>query len=118
MCTTASILKLLLTIALVGSLGLSIVLAARLRSRLEAHHPGTWRWLGEWKFRWPDGEVQEAALPEFLWSNMYRSLEDPELNRFAFHVKVAIGSCIATVLALMLLGFFRPASSLLGCLGS
>ena len=116
MCTGSSIAQLLVAVALVGSIAACLVTAARVRERLETSHPGTWRWLGQWEIRWPDGEVQEAALPEFLWSGMYRALEDPQLNRAALHAKLAGVACLVTTLALIALSSFFPVSGLLGCL--
>ena len=115
MCTTESIVQLLLTGALVGSIGASFAIAGRVRGHLEDNHPGTWRWLGEWKIRSPDGEVQDAALPEYLWSGQYKALKDSVLNRLALRAKLTTASSVALTLILVLHGILYPSSRLLGC---
>lgn len=77
-----------------------LLFGVRFRSRLELVHPATWRWLGTWKIRFPDGDVAEAALPEFIWSGMYRSLNDDQLNLLARRVKVVT---VALAVALIVL---------------
>jgi len=115
MCTTTSIVQLLLTCALVAFVGATFVLAGRVRAHLEEHHPGNWKWLGEWKIRWPDGEVQDAALPEYLWSGQYKSLNDSLLNRLALRAKLTTAFSGAITLALVLQGILYPSSRLFGC---
>lgn len=115
MCTTASIVQLLLTCALVGFLGATLVVGSKVRGHIEERHPDTWKWLGEWKIRWPDGDVQDAALPEYLWSGQYKSLNDTQLNRLALRVKLATACAVATTLALVVHGLLYPSSRLFGC---
>ena len=116
MCTSASLVQLLLTCALVGSVGACFVLTGRVRERLEKHHPWTWKWLGERKIRWTDGEAQDAALIWYVWSGQYQSLDDSALDRLALHAKLAAISCSAIVVALVVHGVLYPHSQLLGCL--
>jgi hypothetical protein len=114
-CTTASIVQFLLTCSLVGFIGASFVLVGRVRAHLEEQHPDTWKWLGEWKIRWPDGEVQDAALPEYLWSGQYKSLNDPLLNSLVLRAKLTTAFSVAIALALVLQSVLYPSSRLFGC---
>lgn len=115
MCTPASVIQLILTAALVAGLASCLVLAGRVGAHLREHHAATWRWLGEWQTRWPDGEVQDAALPEYLWSGQYRALLDPQLDRLAFRAKLAAAASIALALALILLSVLFPGTQPFGC---
>lgn len=95
-----------------------IVLSAastRFQRRIEAAHAATWQWLGTWKFRAIDCEPQEAALPEFIWSGMYRSLEDPLLDRLAARIKIAVLLLTLGVGIVAFVGWYRPSNTVFAC---
>jgi hypothetical protein len=99
-----------------ASLCVSIVTSTRFRQRLETLHPATWRWMGTWKFRAIDCDPAEAAIGEFIWSGMYKSLDDPVLDGLVRRMIFTGVLCILSVAVLFLANWQSPSSSLFACL--
>lgn len=118
MCDAWSLTLVLATVVATASVISLFVLAGRFQGRMQTSHAATWRWLTTWKFRFIDSEPGEAAIPEFVWSGMYKNLNDNVLNRIAVRMKVLTVLAVVCLGAVMLISWITPASRLMNCLAS
>lgn len=115
MCDAWSLIWALATTAAVaGGVGL-LLSTGRFQDRIQTSHAATWQWLGTWKFRAIDSEPAEAALPEFIWTGMYKQLDDIVLNELATRIKITTVLAVASIGVLVFVSWRSPLSTVLAC---
>lgn len=117
MCTP---LVLLHALSVIGSV-LAFIAAAlcdgKLASHLQQWHPEVWADLGHRKVMFAEGDMQSAAMHQYLWRGEHKQLQDAKLNSMLFTCRLWIALFLCSTVALMLVQDRVSIDTYRACLG-
>jgi hypothetical protein len=74
----------------------------KLASHLQQKHPEVWADLRQRKVMFADGDMQSAAMNQYLWRGEHKNLQDAKLNSMVFTgwlwATLFLGSTVALIL--------------------
>lgn len=84
MCSPLALLHALAIIGLVGAFIGGALHDGKLESHFRQRHPEVWADLAHRKLKFVEGDMQSAAMHQYLWRGEHKKLEDAELNFMVF----------------------------------
>jgi len=102
MCSPWALLHALAIIGLVGAFIGGALHDGKLQSHFQQRHPEVWADLAQRKPMFVEGDMQSAAMHQYLWRGEHKKLQDAELNAMVFRgwlwVALLLGSAVAVIL--------------------
>lgn len=80
MCSPLTLLHALAIIGLVGAFIGGALREGKLASHLRQKHPEVWADLAQRKLWFVEGDMQSAAMQQYLWRGEHKKLQDAELD--------------------------------------
>lgn len=117
MCSPLVVLHALSLIGLVGAFVGGALHDGKLASHFEQSHPEVWADLGRRKIMFADGDMQSAAMHQYLWRGEHKKLQDAELNAMVFRGWLWAALFLGSAVALMFLQDRVSMATYRACLG-
>jgi hypothetical protein len=93
------------------------LLDGKLQSHFQQRHPEVWADLGQRKLRFVDGDMQGAAMHQYLWRGEHKRLQDAELNSMFFKYWLLAALFLGSTVAVILVQDWVSTATYLACLG-
>jgi hypothetical protein len=84
MCSPLALVHALAIIGLVGAFIGGALHDGKLQSHFRQRHPEVWADLAQRKLRFVEGDMQSAAMQQYLWRGEHKKLQDAKLNSMVF----------------------------------
>jgi len=117
MCSPLALLHALSIIGLVGAFIGGALHEGKLASHLRQKHPEVWADLGRRKIMFADGDMQTAAMQQYLWRGEHKHLQDAALNAMVFRGWLWAALFLGSVVVLMIVQDRVSTDSYRACLG-
>ncbi|EJL77558.1 hypothetical protein PMI15_04647 [Polaromonas sp. CF318] len=117
MCSPLALLHALAIIGLVGGFIGGALHDGKLESYFEQKHPEVWADLAQRKLMFVEGDMQTAAMHQYLRRGEHKKLEDAELNAMVFRGWLWVALLLGSAVVLMFVQDRVSMDSYRACLG-
>lgn len=117
MCSPLVLLHALSLIGLVGAFIGGALHDGKLQSHFEQKHPEVWADLAQRKLWFVEGDMQSAAMQQYLWRGEHKKLQDAELDSMVFRGWLWAALFLGSAVALMFVQDRVSTDTYRACLG-